>query len=104
MFWQKTSGGYQISVRLTPKASRDAILGTELLSDGREVLKVHVRAVPEDGKANAALVKLLSSAFDLPKSAVELEKGATSRLKIVALQDSSEKLLPKFESFIQTNK
>jgi uncharacterized protein len=41
-------------VRLTPKGSRDEIGGAERLAGGRVVLKVRVRAVPQDGEANAA--------------------------------------------------
>jgi uncharacterized protein len=41
-----------LSVRLTPKASRDEVDGVALLADGRAALEVHVRAIPEHSKAN----------------------------------------------------
>ena len=57
--------------------------------DGRPVLKVRVRARPVEGEANAALLKLLAKALDLPKSAVSLERGGQSRLKRIAVDGLS---------------
>ena len=66
---------------MTPRGGRDAIEGVEALADGRPVLKVRVRAVPEDGAANEGVRRLLAKALGLPASAVRLEAGATARLK-----------------------
>jgi uncharacterized protein len=44
-----------------------------------------VRAVPEKGKANAAVEALLAKALGLPKSAVSVEKGETQRIKTVRI-------------------
>ena len=41
-----------LTVRLTPKSSRDEIVGVEAFG-GEAVLKARVRALPEDGRANA---------------------------------------------------
>jgi len=71
---------------LTPRSSKDAVEGLEKLSDGRCVLKARVRAVPEDGKANEALLKLIAKTLDVPRQKVSLESGATSRIKQVRLQ------------------
>lgn len=80
---EATASGCRLLVRLTPKSSRDAVEGIEKLADGRAFLKARVRAVPEKGKANAALVKLLAKALDVPASSIEIAAGATSRLKSV---------------------
>ena len=72
-----------VAVRLTPKAALDRIDGTTTLADGRTVLQVRVRAAPEKGKANAALEVLLAKALGVPKSAVSVIAGGTSRLKSV---------------------
>lgn len=80
---EATANGCRLLVRLTPKSSRDAVEGIEKLADGRTFLKARVRAVPEKGKANAALVKLLAKALDVPASSIEIASGATSRLKSV---------------------
>jgi uncharacterized protein YggU (UPF0235/DUF167 family) len=70
-------------VRLTPRGGRDALDGVETRADGRAVLKARVRAAPEKGAANAALAALLADLLGVPKSAVSVTAGATSRVKTV---------------------
>ncbi|MFO1117729.1 MAG: DUF167 family protein [Beijerinckiaceae bacterium] len=83
--WRAVAGGLLVSVRLTPKGGRDAIDGIETLSDGRAVLKARVRAVPEDGRANDALVALIAQAAGVARSAVSVSAGHTSRIKTLAI-------------------
>ena len=75
-----------LSVRLTPKGGRDQIDGIEKLSDGRMVLKARVRAIPEDGEANAALQKLIAKNIGVPTSRISLQSGHTSRLKVLKIE------------------
>jgi hypothetical protein len=79
-------------VRVTPKGGRDAIDGVEALSDGRPILKVRVRAAPEDGAANEGVRRLVAKALGLPASAVTLEAGATARLKTFLIAGEGEAL------------
>lgn len=79
--WTAEPTGVTLFVRLTPKGGRDAFDGVEALADGRRVLKARVRAAPENGRANAALVALIAAALDAPKSAVSIRAGETSRVK-----------------------
>ncbi len=83
--WRETPGGLSVVVRVTPRGGRDAIDGVDRLSDGRAVLKLRVRSVPEDGAANEAVRKLLAKALGVAASAVRLETGATARLKTLAI-------------------
>ncbi|GAA0298420.1 DUF167 domain-containing protein [Rhodovulum strictum] len=69
--------GTEIALRVTPKASRDRIVA----EDG--LLRVYVTCVPEDGKANAAVIKLLSKALGVPKSRLEIIRGHTARDKLI---------------------
>lgn len=78
-----------LAIRLPPGAASDRIDGWDVDPDGRPVLKVRVRARPVEGEANAALLKLLAKALDLPKSAVSLERGGQSRLKRIAVDGLS---------------
>jgi hypothetical protein len=88
--WRASGEAVLLSLRLTPKSSRDAIEGVESLSDGRSVLKARVRAVPEDGKANEALLRLLARTLDHPKRAMSLVSGATGRTKVIRIEGPPE--------------
>jgi uncharacterized protein YggU (UPF0235/DUF167 family) len=61
--------------------------GWDVDADGRPVLKVRVRARPVEGEANEALVKLLAKALGVPRSSVDLMRGAQSRLKMIAVDN-----------------
>ena len=90
-------GAVRVRVHLTPKASRNAIQGPVADADGGSVLKVQVTAVPEGGKANAALIKLLAKTWKLPKTALSVESGATSRRKTIRIEGGDETLLQKLK-------
>jgi uncharacterized protein (TIGR00251 family) len=76
----------RLRVRLSPKSSRDVIVGEERLSDGTIVLSVRVRAVPEEGRANAALQVVLAKVAGVARTRVSVVAGATSRLKTVEIE------------------
>ncbi|MBL8571218.1 MAG: DUF167 domain-containing protein [Phreatobacter sp.] len=78
-------GRLMVDVRLTPRGGRDALDGIDRLADGRGVLKARVRAVPEDGKANAALEALVASSLGVARSAVSVVQGKTARVKTLAV-------------------
>ena len=46
--WRVNGDAVLLTLRLTPKSSRDAVEGIEVLANGRSVLKARVRAVPEE--------------------------------------------------------
>ncbi|RWR46305.1 DUF167 domain-containing protein [Sinirhodobacter ferrireducens] len=71
--------GTEIALRVTPKASRNAIVVAE------EGLRAYVTVVPEDGKANAAVAKLLAKALGVAKSRLTLVRGQTARDKVFRL-------------------
>jgi uncharacterized protein len=88
-----------LTVRLTPRAARDSIDGVGALSDGRAVVLARVRAVPDKGEANRALVELLAKALRVPKSAVEVIAGATARLKQVRIAGKLQALSGVIEAW-----
>ena len=71
-----------ITVRVTPRSSRDAIEG----ADDAGELRVRVTAAPADGAANAAVTRLLAKELRLPKKTVSVVAGATGRHKRLALE------------------
>ncbi len=93
--------GMVLHVRLTPKGGRDAIDGIETLSDGKLVLKARVRAVPEDGKANDALIKLIAKTFGVSASHVTLQAGATSRIKTLKIVGEAAELVRAIDAAVK---
>lgn len=95
--WSATPSGIIVTVRLTPKGGRDAIDGVEQMSDGRAVLKVRVRALPSEGAANAALVKVIAGALKVAPKSVELLSGATARIKRLKIEGDAAALTAALE-------
>lgn len=75
-----------LRVRLQPKSSIDQLEGLARDAAGRAYLKARVRAIPEKGKANAALEKLIAKAIHAPRSMVRVIKGNTDRVKTVRIE------------------
>ena len=78
-------GGASLAVRLTPRGGRDAIEDVVVDATGAKRLKARVAAPPEGGKANAALIALLSKAWKIPKSRFAIVAGPASRDKVVRI-------------------
>jgi len=93
--WTLREDGLLLHVRLTPKSARDEIGGVVQLADGSSVFQARVRAVPEYGKANEALVRLLAERFGVPASAVHIEAGTGSRLKTVSIEGDAASLIAR---------
>ena len=72
--------GTRLSVRVIPNAAKDEIVGTV---DG--VLKIKLRAVPEDGKANKALCALLSKQHGCRPRDIRILSGEKSRHKLLEM-------------------
>jgi uncharacterized protein (TIGR00251 family) len=75
-----------LRVRLTPRGGRDAVMG--MRDDG--VLLARVSAPPLDGKANAALCKMLAKALAVPRTTVTVVRGETARDKVVRVDGLDE--------------
>lgn len=73
---QRHSRGAVLPIRVHAGGSHNQLVGAH---DG--MLRVSVTAAPEKGKANKAILDLLSQVFCVPKSSVQLIAGATSRRK-----------------------
>ena len=96
--WQAFPDHVRLSVRLTPNGGRDAIDGLEAGGDGECYLKARVSAVPEKGKANKALIALLSKSLGIPKSTFILVSGDTARKKILRIEGEPEDLMEKLNA------
>jgi uncharacterized protein YggU (UPF0235/DUF167 family) len=91
--WRVTAEGVIVACRLTPRGGRDAIDGVSALSDGTAVLACRVRVAPEDGRANAALCKLIAEAAGAAASRARIVAGAKARLKQVAVAGEPQALV-----------
>ena len=65
-----------VDVFVQPRAAKDEIVGTH-----GDALKVKVRAVPEQGRANRAVESMVAGILGIRPSAVSVTTGATSRHK-----------------------
>ncbi len=97
------AGGVRLAVRVTPRAARERIEGTALEADGTAVLRLAVTAPAEDGKANAALVRLLAKRWKLPRSAIAVLRGKHARRKLLHLTGEPRPLLALLESWLREN-
>jgi uncharacterized protein (TIGR00251 family) len=79
--YNKVAMTARIRVRLTPRASRDAIDGWR-----GDALRVRVSAPPVDGRANEALERLIADALGVAPSAVRVTAGGRGRDKTVAVE------------------
>lgn len=70
-----------LSIKAVPNAPRSQVVGW--LGDA---LKVKVQAPPVEGKANQALCDYLADLLELPRRAVVVQRGDTSRLKVVRIE------------------
>jgi uncharacterized protein len=73
-------GAVTFLVRVTPRASRDAIEG-----EYQGALKVRLTAPPVDGRANETLRRLLADRLNVPVSAVRIVAGQESRTKRISI-------------------
>jgi uncharacterized protein len=82
-----------VEVKVTPRASRDEIVG---MRDG--LLAIRVTAPPVDDAANRAVVKLISKRAGVPRSRVRIARGARGRTKRIEIEDAGPELLERLIS------
>jgi uncharacterized protein (TIGR00251 family) len=72
--------GIRLAVQVAPNAKKSEVAGA--LGD---VLKIRLQAAPIEGKANEALIRYIADMLDVPKSAVHITHGHTSKRKIIEI-------------------
>jgi len=76
----------RIEVRVTPRASRDALAGL----DGAGRLRVRLAAPPVDGAANDALLRFLARRLGVPRSRLRIVRGAGARNKLIEVEGCTD--------------
>jgi len=90
-FRQATDGRITLTLHIQPGAKK-----TEFAGLHGDALKIRLAAPPVDGKANEALVKFVAETLKLPKSAVTLKSGQTSRRKVLEVQGAEAASIAAF--------
>lgn len=76
----------RLTVRVTPRAGKDAADGWAADAAGRPLLRLKVRAAPADGQANEAVRRLVAAELGLAASMVRLVSGAAARIKTLEIE------------------
>jgi len=79
-----------LSVNVQPASKQEGIIG---YNEWKGELKIAVKAIAEGGKANKALIHVISESFNLPKEAVEITSGLKSKSKKVKLSTTDIQLI-----------
>ena len=81
---RESKHGLTFDIQVTPHAASAQVVGVQ-----EGLLKIKVTALPVEGAANEACIKLLAKAFALRKSQLEIFAGTKSRKKTVLVKDIS---------------
>ena len=88
-------GRTRFRVRVVPRASR-----TEVAGEHGGALRIRLAAPPVDGKANAALIRFLSSALAVPRAEIRIASGASSRAKTIEVDASPADVRRALEALV----
>lgn len=80
----------KLSIKVIPSSSKDGIAGWL-----QDTLKVKVKAPPEKGKANKAVVKTLEKMLDLGRGSVVIKSGTASSRKTVEINCADDNIIKK---------
>jgi len=84
--YQIGADSLHLYIRLTPNSSKDEVFAIEQ-NDSAPYFKARVKAQPEKGKANTALIQLIAKWLKTPKSKVTIKSGSQSRLKSIEISN-----------------
>lgn len=104
-FFEKYKDGWLLRIKLSPGASFNGFRGTFADETGLIYLKAAVTVVPEKGKANAALLRLLAKTLSVAAGSLQLISGETDRLKKIYLKiPFTEETEKKLNSLLKEEK
>ncbi|MBA5724235.1 DUF167 family protein [Candidatus Liberibacter sp.] len=91
----------QVIIRLSPNAKHNRIESLETLQNGSIYIKIKVCAPPQRGKANKAMINLLSKSLCLKKSSIKILAGQSSPLKKVNIDEEYANALKKIKDILK---
>ena len=80
----------KLQIKVIPSSSKDCTVGW--LED---TLKIKVKAPPDKGKANKAVITVLEKTLSLPKDSVNIDSGLTSCLKTININVADDRIINK---------
>jgi len=86
----------KLKIKVVPCSSKDCISGWL-----KDTLRVKVKAPPEKGKANKAVINVLAKSLGLAKGSIHITSGATSSRKVIEIKCDNETVInEKLEDII----
>ena len=76
-----------LRIKVIPKSAKSEVV--EIMADEEKTIKIRIKAVPEQGKANAELIRFLSRELDVPKENISILSGKTDHLKLIKIKYES---------------
>lgn len=98
--FKRQSEGVLIQVKVTPNAAQNRIGPITQDDKGQFILKLFVTAVPESGKANEAVIRLLTKTWGLKKTQIQILHGLSDRNKTILITGKMPNLFDKLEKLI----
>ena len=102
--WAPAAGHVTLSVRVTPRAGRNAVEGLRADADGQPALAVRVAAVPVDGTANDAVEAVVAKWLGVKPRDVEVTGGLTARTKQLRIDGDPVALVRKLQALTRGSK
>lgn len=89
----------KVIVKVTPKASMNKLVILDPISNDIFAFKAMVTAVPEQGKANTAVINLIAKELGFSKSQIKLTQGATARMKTILIYSDKQEIISKINKY-----
>lgn len=93
--YHQTAKGVALHVRVTPNAGMDRIEEVHVRDNDTAVLHIKVRAVPDKGQANKAVIALVAKTLRVPKTSITVKSGKTARFKTLEITANFADLVPE---------
>ena len=100
MFFDKTSQGVIIRVRLSPNSSSCKANGFFQTPDDLTFIKINVISVPEKGKANQELINWFSKQLKIAKSQISIISGELDRYKKILITGEQQEIIAKLQNML----
>ena len=91
---KETQDGVIANIKISPNSKKNEIIKSEA------EVKIKITAQPIDGKANKALIEYLSKEFKIPKTAIQILKGETSKEKTILFKTTDNDKITKLKEML----